>query len=132
MTHAEPRKSKKASAAPVDSSVIFAVASRQRYLVVMAARHPPQRIASRNYTRKSVAKAVPQSRCCVTIDWASERLAEELVEYVDAFNDDPVEAAEREPWNRSFGPSEWKNKKTTKFGVEVKTRVRSWEFNLRR
>jgi hypothetical protein len=82
--------------------------------------------------RKSVAKAVPQARCCVTVDWASEKLAEDLVEYVDAFNDDPDEAAEREPWNRSYGPSEWKNKRTTKFGGEVKTRVRSWQFNLMR
>jgi hypothetical protein len=56
--------------------------------------------------RKSVAKVVPQARCCVAIDWASEKLAEDLVEYVDAFNDDPDEAAEREPWNRSYGPSE--------------------------
>jgi hypothetical protein len=63
----------------------------------------------------------------VTVDWASEKLAEDLVD-----DDDPDEAAEREPWNRSYGPSEWKNKKTTKFGGEVKTRVRSWQFNLMR
>jgi hypothetical protein len=31
------------------------------------------------------------------MDWASEKLAEDLVKYVDAFNDDPVEATEREP-----------------------------------
>jgi hypothetical protein len=44
------------------------------------------------------------------MDWASEKLAEDLVKYVDAFNDDPVEVAEREPWNKSYGPSEWKKK----------------------
>jgi hypothetical protein len=66
--------------------------------------------------RKSVAKAVPQGRCFVTIDLASEKLTVDLVEYVDDFNDDPVEAAEREPWNVSYGPSEWKNKKKTKVG----------------
>jgi hypothetical protein len=47
--------------------------------------------------RKSVARAVPHARCCVTVDWASEKLAEDLVKYVDAFNDDFIEAAEREP-----------------------------------
>jgi hypothetical protein len=82
--------------------------------------------------RKSVAKAVPQVRRCVTVDWASKKLAEDLVEYIDAFNDDPDEVAVREPWNRSYGPSEWKNTKTTKFGGEIKTRVRSWQFNLMR
>jgi hypothetical protein len=40
--------------------------------------------------RKSVAKVVPLARCCVIVDWASEKLAENLVEYVDAFNDDPT------------------------------------------
>jgi len=98
----------------------------------MAAPHPPQWIALRKNIRKSVARAVPQARCCVTMDWASEKLAEDLVKYVDAFNDDPVEAAEREPWNKSYGPSEWKNKKTKKFGGDVTTRVRSWQFNLMR
>jgi hypothetical protein len=79
--------------------------------------------------RKFGAKAVSQARCCVTVDWASEKLAEDLVEYVDAFNDDSVEASDREPWKSSYGPSEWKNNKTTKFGGEVKTRVRTWQFN---
>jgi hypothetical protein len=94
-------------------------------MVVKAVPHPPLWIALRKNMRKSVAKVVPQARCCVTMDWASEKLAEDLVEHVDAFNDDPVEAAEREPWNTSYGPSECKNKRTTKFGAEVKTRVRS-------
>jgi hypothetical protein len=40
---------------------------------------------------------------------AGERLSEELLKYVDAFNDEPVEATERDPWNKSYGPSEWKN-----------------------
>jgi hypothetical protein len=66
------------------------------------------------------------------MDWASEKLAENLVKYVDTFNDDPVQAEEREPWNKSYGPSEWKNKKTTKFGGDVTKRVRSWQFNLMR
>jgi hypothetical protein len=64
--------------------------------------------------------------------WASEKLAEDLVKYIDAFNDDHFEAPEREPWNKSYGPSEWKNSKTTKFGGDVKTRVRSRQFNLMR
>jgi hypothetical protein len=58
------------------------------------------------------------------------KLVEDLVEYVDAFNDNSVDAAECEPWNMSYGPSEWENKKTTKLGGEVKTRVRRWQFNL--
>jgi hypothetical protein len=41
------------------------------------------------------------------MDWASEKLAKDLVKYVDAFNDDPVstilrEAPEREPWNLTY------------------------------
>jgi hypothetical protein len=59
-------------------------------------------------------------------------LAEDLAEYLDAFHDDPGEAAEREPWKKSCGPSEWENKKTTKFGGEVKTRARSMQYSLRR
>jgi hypothetical protein len=60
----------------------------------------------------------------VTIDWASEKLVEDLVDYLDAFNDDPIVAAERKPCNTPYGPSQWEDKKTTKFGGEVKTRVR--------
>jgi hypothetical protein len=40
-----------------------------------------------------------------------------LVKDVDAFNDEHVEEAERQPWNMSHGPNEWKNKKKTKVGV---------------
>jgi hypothetical protein len=41
------------------------------------------------------------------MDWASKMLAKELVNYVNAFNNDyPVEAAEREPWNKSYGLGE--------------------------
>jgi hypothetical protein len=82
--------------------------------------------------RESVARVVPHARCCVTIDWASEKLVGDLAKYVDAFKDDPVEAVEREPCNKSYGPSEWRNKKTTKFGRNVTTRVRSSQFNLKR
>jgi hypothetical protein len=80
--------------------------------------------------RKSVARAVPHARGYLTMDSARDKLAEDLGKYVDAFNDDPVEAAEREPWNKSYMPSEWQNKKTTKFGGDVRTLVRSWQFNL--
>jgi hypothetical protein len=80
--------------------------------------------------RITVARVMPHARCCVTMDWASAKLAKDLVKYVDAFNDDPVETTEREAWNKSYGPSEWENKKTTKFGGDVMTRVRSWQFNL--
>jgi hypothetical protein len=82
--------------------------------------------------RKSVAKVVPLARCSVTMDSASEKLTADLVKYVDAFNDDPVKAAERKPWNKSYAPSEWKNKKTRKFGGDVTKRVRSRQFNLMR
>jgi hypothetical protein len=60
------------------------------------------------------------------------KLAKDLVKYVDACNDDPVEAAEREPRNKSYGPSEWKKKKTAKFAGDVIARVRSWQFYLMR
>jgi hypothetical protein len=38
--------------------------------------------------------------------WASEKLAEDMVKYIDAFDDDHVEAPERKPWNMSYEPSE--------------------------
>jgi hypothetical protein len=67
----------------------------------------------------------------VTIDWPSESAAEDLVRYVDAFNEG-ADAPPQPDWNKSYGPSEWKNKTASKERGDIKTRVRSWQFNLTR
>jgi CHASE3 domain sensor protein len=55
------------------------------------------------------------------MDWASEKLAKDLVKYVDAFNDDPVSTIVRRgsgartmEQDIRAGLSEWKNNKSEK------------------
>lgn len=92
--------------------------------------HHSQWMALRQSLRKAVGRAVPLSRDIVTLSWASESLAEDLVRYVDAFYEDENACPGQPDWNKSYGPSQWKDKTTTKPRRGVKTRVRCWQFNL--
>ena len=87
-------------------------------------------MAMRQSLRKAVGRAVPLSRDIVTLSWASESLAEDLVRYVDAFYEDENACPGQPDWNKSYGPSQWKDKTTSKPRRGIKTRVRCWQFNL--
>jgi hypothetical protein len=88
-------------------------------------------MALRESLRKAVGRAVPLSRDVVTVNWASESLAEDLVRYVDAFYEDADARPDQPDWNKSYGTSLWKDK-TTKSVLGVNTRVKCWQFNLTR